>query len=112
MSMLTRATALIGRPVVTLGGEDAGQVKDVVLGLSTPQVVGFTLAGRGVLAGPLRRALPWAGVHAVGRDAVMVRDEQSFTDRDEVAEHAELPRTPSAARFSPTAGPRSARSRT
>jgi len=54
------------------------------------QVTGFTLASRGILAGPLRRALPWEGVHAVGRDAVMIRDEESLAERDEVAVPSEL----------------------
>lgn len=90
MSTLTPATALVGRPVVTLAGDDVGQVKDVVYAMSSRQVVGFTLAGRGVLAGPLRRALPWAGVHAVGPDAVMIRGEQDLADPQEVAERAEL----------------------
>ena len=86
MSVLIRATALVGRPVVTLGGEDVGQVKDVVYAVSNRQVIGFTLAGRGVLAGPLRQALPWEGVQAVGRDAVMIRDEGVLTERENVAE--------------------------
>ncbi|MDY7089037.1 MAG: PRC-barrel domain-containing protein [Actinomycetota bacterium] len=90
MSLLTQATALAGRPVVTLGGEDVGQVKDVVYSVSSRQVVGFTLAGRGLLAGPMRQALPWDGVHAVGRDAVMIPDEGVLIERDEVADRAEL----------------------
>ncbi|WP_164842703.1 PRC-barrel domain-containing protein [Actinoplanes solisilvae] len=90
MSVLTLATALVGRPVVTLGGDDIGQVKDVVYAAESRRVTGFTLAGRGLLSGPLRRALPWTGVHAVGRDAVMISDEESLTGRDEVAERTEL----------------------
>jgi uncharacterized protein YrrD len=90
MSVVMRATDLVGRPVVTLGGADVAQVKDVVYAASSRQVIGFTLAGRGPLAGPMRRALPWAAVHAVGRDAVMVVDEDVLADRDEVAEHTEV----------------------
>ncbi|WP_127508351.1 PRC-barrel domain-containing protein [Actinoplanes solisilvae] len=90
MSALMQATALVGRPVVTLAGDEIGQVKDVVYTVADGRVTGFTLAGRGLLAGPLRRALPWAGVHAVGPDAVMIRDEDVFTDRDELAERTEL----------------------
>jgi uncharacterized protein YrrD len=85
MKGLTHATALVGRPVVTLAGEDVGQVKDVVYAARGHRIIGFTLAGRGVLAGPLRQSLPWEGVLAVGRDAVMVRDGQVLADRNEVA---------------------------
>ena len=52
------------------------------------QVGGFTLAGRGLFAGPLKQALPWESVHALGRDAVMVRDESALGTREEVVEKA------------------------
>jgi sporulation protein YlmC with PRC-barrel domain len=74
MTLLVRASELIGTPVVTLDGDDIGEVKDVVLGLERTALVGFTLRGRGRLSGPLRSSLPWTAVHAVGRDAVMVED--------------------------------------
>lgn len=90
MTALMRATQLLGLPVVTLAGEDVAQVKDVVYAEASHEVAGFTLAGRGVLAGPLGQALPWSGVHAVGRDAVMISGVNVFTDRDKVAVRAEL----------------------
>lgn len=73
--VLVRATELIGRPVVTLGGDRVGEVKDVVLGLQEGVLVGFTLRNPGFLGGPRNEALPWSSVHAVGADAVMVGDE-------------------------------------
>jgi sporulation protein YlmC with PRC-barrel domain len=78
VTLLVKATDLIGRPVVTLGGDDVGEVKDVVLALADRGLRGFTLRGRGFLAGPLPESLPWASVHAVGRDAVMVADVASL----------------------------------
>lgn len=88
MKGLTHATSLVGRPVVTLDGEDVGQVKDVVYAARSRRIIGFTLAGRGLMTGPLRRALPREGVLAVGCDAVMIRDDEVLTDRDEVADTA------------------------
>lgn len=78
MTLLVKATDLIGRPVVTLGGDEVGEVKDVVLSLADRGLCGFTLRGRGFLAGPLEASLPWAAVHAVGRDAVMVAGASSL----------------------------------
>jgi len=47
MSVLVRARELIGRPVVTLDGNDIAQVKDLVFDKVSGQVAGFTLNGRG-----------------------------------------------------------------
>lgn len=74
MTNLVYATDLIGRPVLTLGTEDVGEVKDVVLGLDGVALVGFTLRKHGPLGGALAESLPWAQVHAVGDDAVMISD--------------------------------------
>jgi uncharacterized protein YrrD len=90
MTLLVRARELVKRPVVTLSGDDVAQVKDVVYDERSGAVSGFTLNGRGLFAGPLTVALPMANVRAVGRDAVMIRDEGALVDRDEVAEPAEL----------------------
>jgi sporulation protein YlmC with PRC-barrel domain len=76
--VLVRASDLIGRPVVTLGGDRIGEVKDVVLGLQAGVLVGFTLRNPGFLGGPRREALPWSSVHAVGADAVMVGGEDAL----------------------------------
>ena len=80
MSTLVRATDLIGRPVLTLTGEDIGEVKDVVLGLQNTALLGFTLRKHRVLGGPLRESLPWSAVHAVGADAVMIETSDSLSD--------------------------------
>ncbi len=75
MSRLMRTSEITRRPVVTLGGEDVAQIKDVVYSAGGGAVDGFTLAGRGLFSGPLKRALPWASVMALGPDAVMIRNE-------------------------------------
>ena len=78
MTRLMRTSAILKRPVVTLAGEDVAQVKDVVYAAGGGQVAGFTLAGRGLFAGPLKQSLPWTSVLALGSDAVMVRDEDAL----------------------------------
>ncbi len=47
-----RTSEIAKRPVVTLGGEDVGQIKDIVYSAGGGAVGGFTLAGRGLFAGP------------------------------------------------------------
>lgn len=78
MIRLMRTSEIVKRPVVTMGGEDVAQIKDIVYAGDGGTVGGFTLAGRGLFAGPLKTALPWGAVLAVGADAVMVADESSF----------------------------------
>ena len=75
MSRLMRTSEVTKRPVVTLAGEDIAQIKDVVYSAAGGAVGGFTLAGRGLLAGPLKQALSWSSVMTLGPDAVMIRDE-------------------------------------
>ncbi len=70
-----RTSELMKRPVVTMGGEDVAQVKDVVYSAGGGAVGGFTLAGRGLLSGPLKQSLAWSSVMALGPDAVIIRDE-------------------------------------
>ncbi|WP_369212200.1 PRC-barrel domain-containing protein, partial [Streptomyces flavofungini] len=82
---LMPASGLTGRPVVTLGGEAVGQVKDVVLDAANGRIAGFTLAGRGLFSGPLRKSLPWAGVHGLGAEAVMITSEDVLADKGAVA---------------------------
>ena len=84
MSLLVRAAELVGRPVVTVAGDDVAQVKDVVYTAEGGEVAGFTLAGRGLFSGPLKTALPWAGVRGLGRDALVVADEQALVAREEL----------------------------
>jgi uncharacterized protein YrrD len=74
VSRLMRTSEIEKRPVVTLLGEDVAQIKDVVYSSGGGAVGGFTLAGRGLLAGPLKQGLAWTSVSALGADAVMISD--------------------------------------
>ncbi|WP_328769806.1 PRC-barrel domain-containing protein [Streptomyces sp. NBC_00286] len=85
MTNYMRASEIAKKPVVTLAGEDLGQVKDLVFDPSTGSIRCFTLAGRGLLAGPLHRALLWENVHSLGPHAVMVRDESAVEEDDKAA---------------------------
>ncbi len=76
MSRLMRASDVSGRPVVTLAGEDVAQIKDIVYSGAGGVVGGFTLAGRRRFSGPLKVALSWSSVMALGPDAVMIRDAE------------------------------------
>ena len=87
MSLLMRATEVEKRVVVTLAGDDVAQLKDLVYS-ADGDVVGFTLNGRGLFAGPLKDALPWSGVTALGPDAVVITDDSVFVPRDDVVERA------------------------
>ena len=82
--VLVRASDLIGRPVVTLRGDQVGEVQDVVLGLSQAVLVGFTLRNPGFLGGPRKESVPWESVHAVGPDAVMIPHEDKVAERKAV----------------------------
>jgi len=83
VSLVMRAGEITGRPVVTLDtAEDVAEVKDVVFSHDNGFLVGFTLNRRGWLAGPLKQVLPWAHVHALGPDAVMVTSRDGFTAPD------------------------------
>lgn len=84
MSVLMRAREVAKRPVVTLHGEDVAQVRDIVYDASGGNVAGFTLAGRGIFAGPLKSGLSWEQVHGMGPDAVMIADEDALHPQDEV----------------------------
>ncbi|WP_171169161.1 PRC-barrel domain-containing protein [Streptomyces sp. I05A-00742] len=80
MNALMLASELAKRPVVTLGGEAVAEVKDTVFDASAGQITGFTLNGRGLLAGPLKQSLPWSSVHALGRHAVMIPGRESLAE--------------------------------
>lgn len=75
MSRVVRASDIIKRPVVTMAGDDVAQVKDVIYSTRGGELGGFTLAGRGIFAGPLDRALAWSAVAALGNAAVMISGE-------------------------------------
>ena len=84
MSTIAAATTLLALPVVTLdGGDDVAEVKDVVYDAGGARLLGFTLNKRGWFRGPMKQVLPWSEVAAVGRDAVMVRDTNALTERDD-----------------------------
>ncbi|MBX9399239.1 PRC-barrel domain-containing protein [Streptomyces sp. TRM72054] len=85
MTVYMRASEIARKPVVTLSGEELGQIKDLVFDASTGDIQCFTLAGRGLLAGPLHRALLLRNVHALGPHAVMVRDESALEEDDTAA---------------------------
>lgn len=75
MRYLLRATALIGRPIVTLAGESPLEVKDVVFDATSGRILGFTLRHHGFLGGPSDDSLAWDDVHGLGPDAVVVADD-------------------------------------
>ncbi|MGI9017193.1 MAG: PRC-barrel domain-containing protein [Euzebya sp.] len=79
--LLRHASDISGQAVVTISGEDVAQVKDVLFD-PTGSVLGFTLAGRGLLSGPLKTWLPWAGVHGFGADAIMIADDSALIPRE------------------------------
>jgi uncharacterized protein YrrD len=88
MSVLLRSSDISKLPVVTLAGEDIAQIKDIVYAARGGQVGGFTLNGRGIFAGPLSTALPWASVVGLGPDAVIIRDEGGLAPIAEVLPEA------------------------
>jgi uncharacterized protein YrrD len=83
---LMRTSEVVKRPVVTMGGEDVAQIKDIVYAAEGGSVVGFTLAGRGIFAGPLKQGLAWRSVAALGADAVMIVDEDVLEPTQTVLE--------------------------
>lgn len=76
------------RPVVTFDGEDIAQVRDIVYAGDGGRIAGFTLAGRGLLSGPMKTALPWRAVVGLGPAAVVVRDADVLVATGEVFEQA------------------------
>lgn len=86
MSTLLRASELAQRVVVTFGGEDIAQIKDVVYAANGGHIGSFTLAGRGLFAGPLKVALPWSGVVALGPDALIIESQDVLVPLSEAFE--------------------------
>ncbi|MFJ8543401.1 PRC-barrel domain-containing protein [Streptomyces sp. NPDC093586] len=78
MNELMGARSLTTLPVVTLGGDAVAHVKDTVFDTAAGRITGFTLSGRGLWSGPMKEGLPWSAVHALGHDAVMVRDRRGL----------------------------------
>ena len=81
--VLLRAAEVPGTPVVTVGGDDIAQVRDVLFDSTSGEVVGFTLAKRGLFGGPMKQRLPWANVVGLGPHAVIVADADAFVARGE-----------------------------
>lgn len=90
MSLLMRASTLTKKPVVTLDGEAVAQVKDVLYEGSGGSVLGFTLSGRGLFAGPKDVALPWNRVVGCGRDAVIIADEEALQQQQDLVESQDI----------------------
>ncbi len=81
--LLSTASAVRGLPVVTLaGGEDVAEIRDIIYDSHAGRLAGFTLNKRGRLSGRRREVLPAAQIHAIGRDAVMIQDEDALVDPD------------------------------
>jgi uncharacterized protein YrrD len=78
MNVLLRATELEGRPVVTFAGESPAEVKDVIFDSAHGTLLGLTLRGHGLFSRPHKEILLWSRIHGIGRDAVMIRDDDAF----------------------------------
>lgn len=74
MGQLLRGSQLVGLPVVTLGGDDVAEVRDVVFDGTSGALTGFTLNKRSRLGGRLKETLAHSAVHGLGPDAVMIAD--------------------------------------
>ncbi len=85
---LMRTSDIAQRPVVTLDGEDVAQIKDIVYAADGGSVSGFTLAGRGLLAGPLKEGLAWRSVAALGADAVMIAGDGALEPAESVLDRS------------------------
>lgn len=84
--VLLRAGELPTRPIVTVAGEDVAQVRDVVYDTTSGEVIGFTMANRGVFGGRRKDVLPWGNVEGLGPAAVVIPDEDAFTPREGLRE--------------------------
>jgi sporulation protein YlmC with PRC-barrel domain len=93
MNELMAARSLTTRPVVTLGGDAVAHVKDTVCDDAARRITGFTLTGRGLLSGSLKEGLPWSAVHALGHDAVMIRDRRGLVSAAAMTAHQHSLRT-------------------
>jgi uncharacterized protein YrrD len=76
---LVRGSDLIGLPVVTLGGDDVAEVRDVLFDPAKGEVIGFTLNKRGKLARRLNESLPRDHVSAIGPNAVMIANDEALS---------------------------------
>ena len=83
-----RTSEISKRPVVTMAGYAIAQVKDVVYAADGGSVEGFTLAGTGLLSGPLKEGLAWGSVSALGPAAVMVADDSVLEPASEIVDRS------------------------
>jgi sporulation protein YlmC with PRC-barrel domain len=77
---LLRGSDLMGLPVVTMSGDDIGEVRDVLFDATRGVLLGFTLNKRGRFRGRMAEVLSYTNVMAVGPDAVMVGGAFALTD--------------------------------
>jgi len=82
VSVLLRASELEGRSIVTFAGESPAEVKDVIFDSLNGTLLGMTLRGHGLFSRSRKDILPWSSIHSIGRDAVMIRDEDAFQGED------------------------------
>jgi len=101
-----RTSEIAKRPVVTMAGADVAQIKDVVFSAGGGAVSGFTLAGRGLLSGPLDRSLPWSSVAGMGAEGEALAALGFDPDDITPAELADLKLNAPAPSPSATAGPK------
>lgn len=87
--VLLRAGELPGRVIVSVPGEDIAQVRDVVYDTGSGDVIGFTLAKRGMFGGKMKQVLPWGNVVGLGPQAVVVDGDEAFTGKDGLREQAD-----------------------
>ena len=78
-----RARDLLGIPVVTLGGDDVAEVRDVVYDSERGALLGFTLNKRAWFGGQLAELLPDDSVYAIGRDVVMIETSAALVQANE-----------------------------
>ena len=84
--VLLRASELPKRVIVTVAGEDVAQVRDVVYDTVSGEIIGFTLAKRGIFGGRRKDVLPWERVEGLGPDALVIPDEDAFVPPDGLRE--------------------------
>jgi sporulation protein YlmC with PRC-barrel domain len=78
MKLLLRGTDIVGLPIVTFGGEDIAEVRDVLFDAVAGNVLGFTLNKRGRFSGRLQDVLLREQVAAMGPAAIMVATDVRF----------------------------------
>jgi uncharacterized protein YrrD len=94
VKLLVTASEITGLPVVTVtGGEDVAEVRDVIYSPERGNLVGLTLNKRGFFSGRRREVLPAELIHAIGKDAVMVRDESALVEPGKASREVGKPAT-------------------